>query len=82
MVHRAKRKLNAPKLLIRRHAPGHAYAAVLLLLSLVVLRYVDEAKLPSWLRVLVRNGAPAAAVLLPAAFFLSILSPSATQPTV
>jgi hypothetical protein len=52
---------------------------VLLLLSLVVLRYV-EANLPPWLRVLVRNGVPVAAILLATAFFLSILSPFATQP--
>ena len=59
---------------------GHAHAGVLLLLSLVTLRYVDEANLPGWLRSFARHSIPAAAVLLPAAFFLSVLSPDATKP--
>jgi uncharacterized membrane protein len=59
---------------------GHAHAAVLLILSLVMLRYVDEANLsPGWRR-LARLGVPIAAVLMPAAFFLSVLSPQATEP--
>jgi predicted DNA repair protein MutK len=53
---------------------------VLLVLSLVTLRYVDEANLPGWLRTVARHSIPAAAVLLPAAFFLSVLSPDATRP--
>ena len=59
---------------------GHAHAGVLLILSLVTLRYVDEATLPGWLRSVARHAVPAAAVLLPAAFFLSVLSPEATEP--
>jgi CDP-diglyceride synthetase len=59
---------------------GHAHAGVLLVLSLVTLRYVDEADLPGWLKTLARHSIPAAAVLLPAAFFLSVLSPEATEP--
>jgi len=59
---------------------GHAHAGVLLVLSLVTLRYVDEANLPGWLRTVARHSIPAAAVLLPAAFFLSVLSPDSTQP--
>ncbi len=59
---------------------GHAHAGVLLVLSLVTLRYVDEANLPGWLKGLARHSIPAAAVLLPAAFFLSVLSPEATEP--
>jgi drug/metabolite transporter superfamily protein YnfA len=59
---------------------GHAHAGVYLVLSLVMLRYVDEAELsPGW-RWLARTGAPIAAILIPAAFFLSVASPSATQP--
>ena len=50
---------------------GHAHAGVLLVLSLVTLRYVDEANVPGWLKGLARHSIPAAAVLLPAAFFLS-----------
>lgn len=59
---------------------GHAHAGVLLLLSLITLRYVDEAALSSRMKALVRHAIPAAAILLPAAFFLSVLSPDATNP--
>lgn len=59
---------------------GHAHAGVLLVLSLVALRYVDEAALPERMRTLVRHSIPAAAVLLPVAFFLSVVSPDATEP--
>lgn len=59
---------------------GHAHAGVLLVLSLVTLRYVDEAALSKKLKRVARHSVPAAAVLLPAAFFLSVLSPDATEP--
>jgi hypothetical protein len=59
---------------------GHAHAGVLLILSLVVLRYVDEARLSSKVKQFVRSSVPSAAVLLPAAFFLSVLSPAAEGP--
>jgi CDP-diglyceride synthetase len=59
---------------------GHAHAGVLLVLSLVALRYVDEARLSQWLKGLVRSFLPTSAILLPAAFFLSVLQPAAQQP--
>ena len=59
---------------------GHAHAGVLLVLALVTLRYVDDAALPGAFKSFVRHSIPAGAVLLPAAFFLSVLSPEATQP--
>jgi hypothetical protein len=59
---------------------GHAHAGVLLLLSLVVLRYVDETELTAGLKWFVRLATPSAAILLPSAFFLSVLSPDATEP--
>ena len=60
---------------------GHAHAGVLLLLALLVLRYVDEARLsPGW-KWLVRLATPVAAILLPVAYFLSMLSPDATEPS-
>ncbi len=59
---------------------GHAHAAVLLVLSLVILRYVDEARLSERSKWLVRNAIPGSAILLPAAFFLSVLRPDATEP--
>lgn len=59
---------------------GHAHAGVLLILSLVVLRYVDEAALPEGWKWVVRHSVPAAAILLPVAYFFSVLSPDATEP--
>lgn len=59
---------------------GHAHAGVLLILALVTLRYVDEAALSERLRGIARHAIPASALLLPAAFFLSVLSPDATAP--
>jgi len=59
---------------------GHAHAGVYLLLSLVMLRYVDEAVLSPFWKWLARTGAPIAAILIPAAFFLSMASPMAKQP--
>ena len=59
---------------------GHAHAGVLLVLSLIALRYVDEANLSERLKKVVRAAIPASAILLPAAFFLSVLSPDASRP--
>ena len=59
---------------------GHAHAGVLLVLSLVALRYVDEAALSARLKWFVRLALPSAAILLPTAFFLSVLRPDATAP--
>jgi hypothetical protein len=59
---------------------GHAHAGVLLILSLVALALVDQAGLPSMLKGLARVLIPTAAILMPAGFFLSMLSPTATAP--
>jgi hypothetical protein len=59
---------------------GHAHAGVLLILSLVTLRYVDEANLSKGLKRVARHSIPAAAILFPVAFFLSVASPEATEP--
>ncbi len=59
---------------------GHAHAGVLLVLSLVALRYVDEANLSDASKWIVRHFVPLAAIFLPAAFFFSVLSPDATEP--
>jgi uncharacterized membrane protein len=59
---------------------GHAHAGVWLVLSLVVLRYVDEANLSEDMKWVVRLAFPVAAILMPLAFFLSVLSPEATEP--
>ena len=59
---------------------GHAHAGVWLVLSLVALRYVDEAALSEGMRWVVRLAFPSAAVPMPLGFFLSVLSPEATEP--
>lgn len=59
---------------------GHAHAGVLVILSLVLLRYVDETELSGpWLW-FARHGVPIAAILMSAGFFLSVLDPGATEP--
>lgn len=59
---------------------GHAHAGVYLVLSLIMLRYVDEAALSPFWKWLARAGAPIAAILIPMAFFLSVASPTAKEP--
>jgi hypothetical protein len=59
---------------------GHAHAGVWLVLSLVALRYVDEATLSEGMRWVVRLAFPVAALLMALGFFLSVLSPEATEP--
>lgn len=58
---------------------GHAHAGVYLILSLVLLPYVDEATLSSFWRWVARLGAPVAAILIPAGFFLSVVSPESRE---
>jgi len=59
---------------------GHAHAGVFVLFALVCQILADSATLPpSWLWV-ARIGVPLAAILIPAGFFLSMTSPTATQP--
>ena len=50
------------------------------MLSLVMLRYVDEAALSAGWKWVARLGAPIAAILIPAAFFVSVVSPSSAEP--
>jgi len=59
---------------------GHAHAGVWLVLSLVALRYVDEATLSERMRWVVRVAFPAAAVLMALGFFLSVLPEDAREP--
>jgi hypothetical protein len=59
---------------------GHAHAGVLLVLALVTLRYVDEARLGHVALQVARHAVPAAAILLPTAMFLSVLDGRATAP--
>jgi len=59
---------------------GHAHAGVIVILSLICQVLADAAALPGWLLWLARIGAPAAAVLMPLGFFLSVPSPDANEP--
>ena len=59
---------------------GHAHAGVFVILSLVCQILADAAVLPTpWMWV-ARIGVPAAAILIPMGFFLSMTSLTATQP--
>jgi hypothetical protein len=46
-----------------------------------MLRYVDEAALSPFWKWLARTGTPIAAILIPAAFFLSVASPTTKEPS-
>jgi len=59
---------------------GNAHAGVLLLLSLIVFLYLDHAALPSRAKTFVRIAVPTAAFLLSLGFFLSVLTPDASDP--
>jgi hypothetical protein len=59
---------------------GHAHAGVIVLLSLICQVLADAAVLPSPLIWFVRIGVPLAAILISAGFFVSMPSPTATQP--
>ena len=59
---------------------GHAHAGVFVILSLVCQILADSAMLPEPLMWVARIGVPLAAILLPAGFFFSMVSPTATQP--
>jgi hypothetical protein len=64
----------------RLWAAGHAHAGVILILSLVSLVLVDHADLGDAWKQLVRTAIPSAAILVPAAFFLSVVRPRAERP--
>jgi hypothetical protein len=64
----------------RLWAAGHAHAGVILILSLVALLLVDHAALGDGWKQLVRSTIPSAAILVPAAFFLSVIGPRAERP--
>jgi hypothetical protein len=59
---------------------GHAHAAVLLILSFAVLSVIDYTGLDGILGFVARNFVPAAAILMPAGFFLSVLGKDPEKP--
>lgn len=59
---------------------GHAHAGVIVILSLICQLLADSAALPLWLVWFVRFGVPISAILISAGFFVSVGSPTATEP--
>lgn len=59
---------------------GHAHAGVIVILSLVCQILADAALLPPSLTWLARIGVPLAAILISLGFFLSVMSPAASEP--
>lgn len=59
---------------------GHAHAGVLLILALVALRYLDDARLGPRAAWVARHSMPSAAVLMPVAFFTAVTDADATEP--
>jgi len=59
---------------------GHAHAGVFVILSLVCQILADHATLPPSLLWIARIGVPLAAILIPAGFFVSMASPTASRP--
>lgn len=77
--------------IIRGHVPandlqqrffraGHAHAATLLILSIAILGIIDQTDLAGPWLTLARSGVPAAAILMPAGFFLSTLGRDPARP--
>jgi hypothetical protein len=64
----------------RLWAAGHAHAGVLLILSLVSFLYLDATNLSAGTQAFVRSAIPLAAILVPAAYFLSVVNPNAEKP--
>lgn len=64
----------------RMWAAGHAHAGIFLVLSLVALSYIDHTTLSGNLKTLVGWLIPGAAILVPAAFFLSTVKPDVQKP--
>ena len=64
----------------RLWAAGHAHAGVLLVLSLVSFVYLDSTNLSEAMKSFVSTAIPASAILVPAAYFLSVLKPDAEKP--
>lgn len=59
---------------------GHAHAGVLLILSLLALLFVDQTPLSDQWKSVVRWTIPSAAILVPSAFFLSVVRPDVEHP--
>lgn len=59
---------------------GHAHAAVLLVLGFAILTVIDQAPFDGVLGFIAHNFVPAAAILMPAGFFLSVIGKDPQKP--
>jgi hypothetical protein len=59
---------------------GHGHAGVLVILSLLIQLYVDAAGLTGIVGTVARLGVPAAAILMPAGYFLAASGTGRTEP--
>src|SRR5687767_3298611 len=59
---------------------GHAHAAVLLVLGFAILTVIDAAPFDGLLRFVAGSFVPAAAILMPAGFFLSVVGKDPQKP--
>jgi hypothetical protein len=59
---------------------GHAHAGVLLILSIAIASVIGSAHLTGVLDITARYGVPAAAILMPAGFFLSVIGKDPKKP--
>jgi len=59
---------------------GHAHAAVLLMLGLIIQPYADASGLDGGLGWIARSGVPVAAILMPAGFIFSSMGSGRTRP--
>jgi hypothetical protein len=59
---------------------GHAHAAVLLVLGILIVSVIDNANLTGLWDFIARDGVPIAAILMPAGFFLSVIGKDPQKP--
>ena len=59
---------------------GHAHAGVLLILGLVIPLYLDAAQVEGLIGAFARSAVPAAAIIMPAGFFLSVIGREPERP--
>ena len=59
---------------------GHAHAGMFVTLALIAQLFVDATELTGLAEWVARSGIAIAAILMPAAYFLSVIRPGATEP--
>lgn len=59
---------------------GHAHAAVLLILSIVILIVLDQVQLAGGWQIAAQSLVPISAILMPAGFFLSVIGKDPQKP--